>query len=665
MTHTPTNDLVLAKEQKDIARSLGSEEPDFEGEAAESGEYWKYYKKAKGVFAIVPGFKLEISTAIAGGYRWLKVLKEPENGLRSMSPSTRYLSPKLSMNDYEAIQDFCLDHSDDDFKFFAYMLPVICLGEADNRSKLPRAIAQELALGTQAKAQIKVLHATDVSETNPEEVVSFIPELPQFPSTLRNSSLTFWDFLQWFHAPPEQELFALHVGRAGTGPQGATLAGEGSPLDHSYRKAMIVRGMPQVGKSYVNEWLIKGFEFCGLKTAPIQSLSTNFGHGEWLASAWAYADDTNKAMLNAFYTSAVLKTACSNGLVKSEKKGADSYDIKAMCAPIMLANDTDSRDSAKADSGMGDRLSVLITKTMTTAKGHVWPRGHVLERCKGTMPAEVITFLCRTLEVSPEVLSAFFIRLCVDHFRSFTWEELQDRVTKLSHKLYAQTNCTNLQLLANACVFSKMATLKDASEAKEWQHKMAMAGNSTEFILDSIVHFATLKCGGLSSGTYYNLRCALFTDYKERNQPVDHPYRGFLTYSVNSTMHLGEDAVRILGEVGSKKGPDRLSAPDVMAKTFKNLVDAQGVSSQYSLATIHEKWREALTIHFESLKAITKNCQRMAKDADSASVTAFLQCRNHFGAVSGHLMTEEEELNEQASFGELTAKGPEISFILD
>jgi hypothetical protein len=611
-----TSQLVYDAEGRKRDRlANGIPDPDdWEGGDEAPTEYWRYYANAKEVLNRVPGYKFEITATVQDGFRWLKVLTSPANGLKDSTQGlTRYLTPVLEPEDYEVIQDFVLDNCNNDMKFFAYLLPVICLGEGDARSKIRRGIAQELNMAAGARASIILLHGTDLSKLSPppEEVVSFIPEFQQFPPALVSSGLTFYDFLQWFYDTPEKESFALHVGRAATGPQGAQLTGESQALQHSYRQAIIIKGNPLLGKSYFNEFLVSGFRFCGLKTATIQDLNTRFGHGEWLAAAWSYADDTTRAMLNGFYNSPVLKTACSNGLVKSEGKGTNSFDIKALCAPVLLANDTDSRDMAKADSGNANRIRILNTVLMETAKSHKWPQDSCLASCPGALPADVIIFLCRKYKVEPDLLAAYFIRLCVDYFRSFSLIELLDKCNHLGESLYSRTNATSLQALANACVWSSIALTPYPEDCALWPEQNQHAVNSAEFIFKSLIDFSHFRCRK-KGDPFYKIRVALYLDYLEQGKPATHPYRGFEAYAFSAIKSTAIAADVYAREMKSK-GLEAVTPSTVFTKVFQGLVDAQGVSSQYSLAILQEKWKDALYIGFTSLIATSERVRQILR----------------------------------------------------
>jgi hypothetical protein len=605
-----------------------------------------YYKLTRRLFSLVHGYEFQISATVAGGFRWLKKLDGPENGLPDLTKGrTKYLSSKLTLQDYENIQEQILNTSEisNDPKLLNYLLPCICLGEGNANSPLLNAITKQLALAETAKAKIELFHSTGLTSRDfvPEKVVSFIPEHEQFPKSLQESELSWSDFLPWFYGPAEAECFALHVGRAGTGPQGATLAGESSQLEHSYRQAIILKSEPYLGKSYFNNFLIEGFDFCNLTTAPIHNLNSQFGHAEWLTAAWAYADDTTKALLNSFYNSEVLKSACSNGIVKTEKKGVDSIAIKAVCAPILLANDTDSRDSAKADTGNANRIRVLSTVSLSTARA--------LEQ----VPAVIIIKMCEQYNVTQACLSAYFIRLCVDHFRSFTLESLAQRCNDLETQLYSRLNATAIQSLATASVFAYRCQV-ESLKALDWAQNNDIAGNSTEFIAESVIALANIRCVDNRS-TGYKIHAALFLHYHNNGRPQSHPYVGFRNFGFQQIIVLAEQLKIYLSDL-KNSGKARMTTQEYLHKTFSGLVDAQGVSVSYSLATLQERWRHALNIGWAEIDTVAKEVLQQVID-DQTSDLAGMRNDGHKKEFSATFKLEQEiNFDSEKSYEELTKR---------
>jgi hypothetical protein len=648
-------EIALREKEYDLT------EAEEKAEAEKKSEYWKYYQKAMALLQTQQQYKFQISAASPTGYAWYKILDRPKNFEDLSKGNTKYLSPDLLASDYETLQDWVLDNCDDDFKFFQYVLPIVSLGEGDERSKIRRAIISQLNLEANAEVSVQLLHSTRVSETLPEYVTSFIPEKDQFNISLRQSGLTYKDFLMWFYGDAERESFALHVGRAGLGPQGSTLAGELDAVQHSYRQAIIIKGMPLIGKSFFNEFLVKGFHHCGLKTAVIQDLNTRFGHGEWLSAAWSYADDTTKSMLQAFYNSPILKTACSNGLLKSENKGKDSFAIKAVCAPVLLANDTDSRDSAKADSGNANRIRVLSTISMESAKHFRYPDDSILEGCPNGLPAEVINFLCKKLAAEPEELAAYFIRLCVDYFNSFTLLELLDKCNDLGNTLYSRSNATNLQNLANAAVWSALICAGDDTDYNSWPEIYNSAMDSSKFIFDTLQKLAMLRCAN-KENPLFKIRAALYLDYLEQGKPSTHPYCGFEAYSFTALLNLATH-INVYARELDNTGLDVVTHPEVFAKIFKGLVDVQGVSSSYSLATMQEKWRDSLFISYKSLRDTANRVyKRLVDEGD------YVDCRYEglkpytFDSLKSNCMSA-ETIFKSLDYKELTAFTKNVKFI--
>lgn len=642
----------LAKAHNSLSEDIYAELVD---EDEDEVQYWKYYFQAKEALSSLRDFKLIISSTLPKGYRWYKVCDKPLNGLKDLSNGlTKYLNPRLTSDDFDVLQDQIRQLPPcHDFDLFKYILPLISLGEGDSRSKIRKAISQDLAMHTKTGVSIDLLHATKISEHPPEYVVSFIPEVDQFPESLTKSGLTYHDFLYYFYGKAERDSYALHVGRAGTGPQNSKLAGEPSALEHSYRNALIIQGMPLVGKSWANEWLVSGFEFCQMTTAVLQDLGTRFGHGDWLTANWAYADDTTTKMLLSFYQSPILKTACSSGLVKSETKGVDSIDIKALCAAVLLANDTDARDTAKADSGNANRIRTLVTTDIETLRGFKYPKTSSMHGDVGCMPAEVVKRLCKRYDVEQDLLAAYFIRLSVDYFRSFKLKGMLAKINDLGDKLYAQNNSQCIQFLINAAVFSALILEQHDSASFTWVKKYDSAVNSMRFLMGSLVNFASIRCA--KQGTaLFNVRIALYLDYVEQGRPMTHPYRGFEAYGYLAINSLA-DKIDLNANKFYSAGADSIQSSFLLSKIFSDLADTQGVSSQFNLPTLHGSLRSALKISWGSLRA---TLLRVTTFIDRESEGTFESSNLYNQAASSlraaNCMDSEYTIKPNATYAEMT-----------
>jgi hypothetical protein len=242
-----------------------------------------------------------------------------------------------------------------------------------------------------------------------------------------------------------------------------------------------------------------------------------------------------------------------------------------------------------------------------------------------------------------EILAAYFIRLCTDYFRSFDLFELLDKSNQLGENLFSRSNATSLQSLANACVWASLMMEKTDSNYKNWPHQNDSAINSTHFILQSIINFSQFRCRK-KGDSFFNARVLLYLDYLEQGKPSTHPYKGFESYGF-----LAIKALAILADIGKRdtnlNGLEMKTSNDIFAKTFQGLADSQGVSSQYSLAKLQEKWREALYIGYEQLISSAERVKQRAKIVDPTNkILCEVYSTATIANMSGNCMLIEEQL---------------------
>lgn len=581
------------------SKNQQNQEQNEEGE----GKYWLYFSQALEIFASLKQYKFVITPKVKSNYCWYKYSNQPTNGLKSASTKTRYLVPC----DITDLTEICekIEGIVTDFKLFAFMLPVIAPGCYDPKAKICKGISTYLGLQPGEKHAVQTTHSIAISENNPPEVSSFIPEISQFPKSLLDLNLTREDFLGWLFAKPEVDMLSLHVGRAGSLPQGAKYSGQSEAVFHSYRNVLILKSQPFVGKSWFNNWLISGLEQCGLFSSVIQDLTRQFGHQTWVSSAWSYLDDTTETMVGAFFNSAVIKTVASNGLVNVEAKGIDHCTIKAFTTPILLANDIDSRHLANCDSGNANRIKIVAGKDLHSCKiaAKALKPDSPLHGVKSTIPAEVVTFLCKKADVTPEVLSMYFIRLCVDYFNSFTMESLADEIALISQGLYASYMTNGMNVLAKSAVLSYL--LRNNLEAEQidlLKVQFSEAGNSAPFIFKSLISLADLD-SRITVDTDGLIKNLIKQHWVKAGKDVNHPWQTHRNYSTYFLTKLGTIAEAQLEHLG-RKGRDSVPLERVYQAVFSELRDSDGNPSVYSISRIQEAWKSALILNFDYIRNI-------------------------------------------------------------
>lgn len=582
---------------------------------------WEYFDMAIELFPQVKDFVFEITSAKKEGFQWWKLHKTPQNGLTSLSDKTRYLAP-ITNEDQKILRDKIWAMTGEiQIKFFRYMLPVICDSAYDPKKSICRAIGQQLSRMPSPKVEVQTRHSISISEDHPAIVQSFVPELSQFPKALLDLNLTYLDFLGWLFAEPEKEMFALHIGRAATGPQGAILAGKDVAIQHSYRYALILKGQPFVGKSWFNNFLVSGFEFCGLQTAVIHDLTQKFGHREWVSANYSYLDDTNEDKVGGFFRSDVLKTICTNGLIRTEDKGIDPITIKPMCAPILLANEIDSRHLANADSGNAHRIKIILCKDLHSLEvaARQLPSDCPYHGVGALIPAQVIKRVMELSGCSEQMIAAYFIRLCVDKFMSIPFQELANYVTNISASLYANYIASGLTVYAKAAVLAYL--LKhgaDKAKIDVLRHNYSKAVDSGPFILESMQCLADLTAR-LERANGGKLKALIKKHWNKSNRVSDHVWMTWRNYGIATLTKAGINAEAYVMDM-QRKGRDSVLLEDIFKRVFIELRDAQGNPSNYSVSRVQAAWNAALVLNFDSIKSIYNFILTELKDSPDAWV---------------------------------------------
>lgn len=351
--------------------------------------------------------------------------------------------------------------------------------------------------------------------------------------------------------------------------------------------------------TWFNNWLIDGFESCGLTTSVIHDLGRQFGHAEWVGSAWSYLDDTTETMISHFFNSAVLKTVASNGLINAESKGVDHITVKAFTAPILLANNIDSRHLANCDEGNANRIKIVACKDLhgcRIAASEIKP-GSPLYGVNSVIPAETFIHLANKAGVSAEVLSMYFIRLCLDYFESFSMQDLATKVNRISQELYETYVSNGMNILAKSAVLSYLLKHNLTNEEISLlQVKFSEAGNSAPFILDSLMSLADLDCR-ITYETQGLIKSLIKQHWLRTNKDGTHPWVTHRNYSTTLITKLGTLA-ESQKENLTRKGRDSVPLEKVYHAVFHELRDSAGNPSVYSISRVQDAWKAALILNF-------------------------------------------------------------------
>ncbi len=351
--------------------------------------------------------------------------------------------------------------------------------------------------------------------------------------------------------------------------------------------------------THFNNWLINGLEHCGLTTSVIHDLGRQFGHGQWVSSAWSYLDDTTETMISHFFNSSILKTVASNGLVNVEAKGVDHITVKAFTAPILLANNIDTRHLANCDEGNANRIKIVACKDLhgCVIEAKQLPITSPLYGIESVIPAQIYIHLANKAEVSQEVLAMYFIRLCLDYFESFSMQEMSEKINKISQELYASYTTNGMNILAKSAVLSYLLRNSlSKTQVQELQVKFSEAGNSAPFILDSLITLADLD-SRLTYNSQGMIKALIKQHWLKTGKDSTHPWvthRNYSTYFLTKLGTIAETQIENL----SRKGRDSVPLEKVYQTIFSELRDVDGNPSVYSISRIQDAWRAALVLNF-------------------------------------------------------------------
>lgn len=315
----------------------------------------------------------------------------------------------------------------------------------------------------------------------------------------------------------EQEIYILAIGRAVVGASGITHVATNRYIEHNWRTACVLTGVPGIGKSTLTKYLGDALSTVGYNISSFSTLGKQFGLADIICADLAYADDLNQKTFKEFIDSAIIKQAITGGTIRTEKKFLDEVESKPSALFICNINDFDINATYGADDGVLDRLKILNCNTPTQFDKNC--RNQMSDLCKKSPdlhPIPHIKWLCNKLNCSQNTLMLKFAQLCAYRFiEHMEKNNLNTAINKISCQLNVQLHKNYDKVLAMIFQLSYILRRKDNFEDELPDLKPLLLGSAIRATLLVVVDKRT-----------HIIREMIKADWKEKNQPSFHPWTG-------------------------------------------------------------------------------------------------------------------------------------------
>jgi hypothetical protein len=322
--------------------------------------------------------------------------------------------------------------------------------------------------------------------------------------------------------------------------------------------------------------------------------------------------------------------------VNVESKGVNHISAKAITTPFVLANNIDARHLANCDSGNADRIKIIACKNSLTAMlaAKKLEPNSPLYGVKTLKPMDVIDHLCEKANVDKKVLAAYFLRLCVDYFVSFTRDEQKDFVYSVSNDLYFNYSTNSMNVLLKAGVLSYILKTRGLGRSglEQMQINCTGAGNSIPLILASLETLADLA-SQIREDSCGKVKGLIRAHWELTGRGVSHPWMAFRNYSLSEICALGIRAMEAKKLLNNRTGLNATSLDNIYSLVFKDLKDIKGNPSVFSVSRIEAAFNEAMVAEIETVIGITK----FIHEEDSIAIDNFREEKPNFAALLSKL----------------------------
>lgn len=427
----------------------------------------------------------------------------------------------------------------------------------------------------------------------------WVPDRDWFDPILHE--VTFADIFTIF-PNAEQEMLRLILGRVGVGRSNHLPPGCQQPVDHTARMAGVIVGKDAgLGKSTLFNGLTAALQRCGFITHTFKSTEDRFGLKTAALSDIAYKDDTSLVSLKKFLAAEETKILITNGLLQTEEKFQNAEQIWPKCVILVNSNDWNSKFAYDLDPGIIDRIKIISTyREYEVLKNREYLDGTVSDGSPDLRPRSHIPYLANKLNVSPEALYLWCLRLATDRF----WEIINDTADPAINRLQVEVRYWTTrqrirfkadvtQALVNGMVFSWLLRTGDT----------IMPELTPEILQECLDHFYFV--GVDPSGL--QLMTQMKKQWELAGRPSTHYYQGFREIRWGSV----KKAIEFFAMNGSRG--DQTSA-EIIKDMMEKLVMRDGFKIGGSMSYVVENWENCR----HAVEELVIEGKRLLLDADSA-----------------------------------------------
>lgn len=438
--------------------------------------------------------------------------------------------------------------------------------------------------------------------TSPALPKAFLPPKSWFSPKLQE--LQAEDILTILPSTGEQTIYVLTIGRALVGPSGTTHEMTNYEVEHTWRTAPIVTGMPGIGKSTVTLQLASALRTVGYKVSEFNSLSKQFGLADIITADLAYADDLNDQTFKEYIKSPIVKQCITGGKIRTEKKFLDEVETEPRAAFLSNINDFNVGVTYGTDDGVLDRLKILDCRMPTQFDDVKQQLTSISKNSPNLHPVPHLKWLCKELDCSMNALMLRFARICADRFI----EEIENGT--LNSTINASTTSLKIQLHKHyekviAMVFQLSYILRRGENYSAGlpDLKPALLGRC-------------IKCVNyvVNDDRAHNVREVIKKDWKDKDKPSYHPWTGIKLF----------DQISIANAENAYNSTSKSYADQELDKCVKTIFGCirlnQGYNVPANTAQVIRAW-EGSKKQFNSLLSLAEHVRKEISDEELASLT--------------------------------------------
>ena len=353
----------------------------------------------------------------------------------------------------------------------------------------------------------------DAYATCPSLPKAFLPPVSWFNEKLQG--LTVEDILTILPAH-EQNIYVLTIGRALVGPSGTVHEMTEYQVDHTWRTAPILTGMPGIGKSTITLTLADAIRTTGYKVSVFNNLSKQFGVADIITADLAYADDLVDETFKNYIKSPIVKQCITGGSIRTEKKFLDEVETKPRAAFLSNINDFNIGVTYGTDDGVLDRLKVLDCQMPTQFDEIKQNLTTISKDSPDLHPVPHLKWLCKQFDCSMDALMLRFARICADRFMEEVKNDtLNQTINASTTKLKIQLHKHYEKVIAMVFQLSYILRRDEKYNAGLPDLKPSLLGRC-------------IKCVNyvVNDDRAHNVREAIKRDWKAKDKPSYHPWTG-------------------------------------------------------------------------------------------------------------------------------------------